>query len=199
MGRTRGGRSRGADATGATVDVVVASHDPDGVAHPAPGGEGPGRDERVGIDVPASVPQHRRDLAGDCEGLTPEEMRAAHPRATDLRKMDKIGYRYPRGESYFDLISRLEPCIQEMESYAEPLLIVSHQAILRCIFAYLTGVDRSRRRRWRRRFSKTSCTRSTSTRRRRCTSRGIRRKRPRSSPCGISGRRWNGACAKGGE
>ena len=29
-----------------------------------------------------------------------------------------------------------------MESYTEPLLIVSHQAILRCIFAYLTGVDR---------------------------------------------------------
>ena len=58
--------------------------------------------------------------------------------------MDKIGYRYPRGESYFDLISRLEPCIQEMESYAEPLLIVSHQAILRCIFAYLTGVDREK-------------------------------------------------------
>ena len=83
-------------------------------------------------------------FAGDCEGLTPEEMRAAHPRATDLRKMDKIGYRYPRGESYFDLISRLEPCIQEMESYAEPLLIVSHQAILRCIFAYLTGVDREK-------------------------------------------------------
>eukprot|EP00982_Pelagococcus_subviridis_P013030 31209-Pelagococcus_subviridis.AAC.14 len=31
-----------------------------------------------------------------------------------------------------------------MESYNEPLLIVSHQAILRCIFAYLTGVDREK-------------------------------------------------------
>ena len=31
-----------------------------------------------------------------------------------------------------------------MESYTEPLLIVSHQAILRCIFAYLTGVDREK-------------------------------------------------------
>uniref|UniRef100_A0A7S0SPL5 6-phosphofructo-2-kinase domain-containing protein n=1 Tax=Mantoniella antarctica TaxID=81844 RepID=A0A7S0SPL5_9CHLO len=83
-------------------------------------------------------------FAGDCEGLTPEEVKVSHPQASNLRKMDKIGYRYPRGESYFDIISRLEPCIQEMESYTEPLLIVSHQAILRCIFAYLTGVDREK-------------------------------------------------------
>jgi len=53
-------------------------------------------------------------FAGDCEGLTPEEVSENHPRASQLRKMDKIGYRYPRGESYFDIISRLEPCIQEM-------------------------------------------------------------------------------------
>ena len=83
-------------------------------------------------------------FAGDCEGMTPEEIAEKHPQAAYLRSMDKIGYRYPRGESYFDLISRLEPCIQEMESYTEPVLVVSHQAILRLIFAYLTGVDRER-------------------------------------------------------
>jgi broad specificity phosphatase PhoE len=81
-------------------------------------------------------------FAGDCEGMTPEEIVEKNPQAAYLRSMDKIGYRYPRGESYFDLISRLEPCIQEMESYTEPLLVVSHQAILRLIFAYLTGVAR---------------------------------------------------------
>ena len=83
-------------------------------------------------------------FAGDYEGMTPEEIAEKHPQAAYLRSMDKIGYRYPRGESYFDLISRLEPCIQEMESYTEPVLVVSHQAILRLIFAYLTGVDRER-------------------------------------------------------
>ena len=83
-------------------------------------------------------------FAGDCEGMTPEEIVEKNPQAAYLRSMDKIGYRYPRGESYFDLISRLEPCIQEMESYTEPLLVVSHQAILRLIFAYLTGTDRER-------------------------------------------------------
>jgi len=53
-------------------------------------------------------------FAGDCEGMTPEEIVEKNPQAAYLRSMDKIGYRYPRGESYFDLISRLEPCIQEM-------------------------------------------------------------------------------------
>ena len=52
--------------------------------------------------------------------MTPEEIAEKHPQAAYLRSMDKIGYRYPRGESYFDLISRLEPCIQEMESRTRP-------------------------------------------------------------------------------
>ena len=95
-------------------------------------------------------------MNADPEGLFPAHL-SAHPSvsipalgAFQLRltpfnstpTFARIGTR--GGESYFDLISRLEPCIQEMESYNEPLLIVSHQAILRCIFAYLTGVDREK-------------------------------------------------------
>eukprot|EP00622_Pseudochattonella_farcimen_P006454 FR742264.1.p1 GENE.FR742264.1~~FR742264.1.p1 ORF type:complete len:143 (+),score=7.84 FR742264.1:62-430(+) len=59
-----------------------------------------------------------------------------------LRKRDKLGYRYPRGESYLDLIARLDPLIHELESYKEPLLIVSHQATLRMVYAYLKGTPR---------------------------------------------------------
>merc|ERR1712217_734512 len=55
---------------------------------------------------------------------------------------DKLGYRYPRGESYFDLIARLDALMQELESYREPLLLISHQATLRMIYAYLMGIDR---------------------------------------------------------
>ena len=77
-------------------------------------------------------------------GFNPRPRRLSTPTDAFELHPDVRSYRYPRGESYFDLISRLEPCIQEMESYNEPLLIVSHQAILRCIFAYLTGVDREK-------------------------------------------------------
>jgi broad specificity phosphatase PhoE len=42
-------------------------------------------------------------------------------------------YRYPRGESYEDLIERLEPVIFELERLRNPVLIVAHQATLRCM------------------------------------------------------------------
>lgn len=36
-------------------------------------------------------------------------------------------FRYPRGESYLDLVQRLEPVISEMEREGESIVIVSHQ------------------------------------------------------------------------
>jgi len=81
-------------------------------------------------------------FAGEYEGMTYDDIEKMYNGEATLRKMDKIGYRYPRGESYFDLIARLDPLIHELESYKEPILIVSHQATLRIIFSYLMGIDR---------------------------------------------------------
>ena len=47
-----------------------------------------------------------------------------------------------KGESYLDLIARLDPLMHELESYTEPLLVVSHQATLRMVYAYLMGKPR---------------------------------------------------------
>ena len=71
--------------------------------------------------------------------MTYEEIAATHTNEAKLRKRDKLGYRYPRGESYLDLIARLDPLMHELESYKEPLLIVSHQATLRILYSYLVG------------------------------------------------------------
>jgi broad specificity phosphatase PhoE len=49
------------------------------------------------------------------------------PKEAALRKKDKLSYRYPRGESYLDVIARLEPLVQEIERHRESLLIVGHQ------------------------------------------------------------------------
>ncbi|CAM9201793.1 unnamed protein product, partial [Ectocarpus fasciculatus] len=46
------------------------------------------------------------------------------------------------GESYLDVIARLEPMILEMERHREPLLIISHQGILRIIYAFYMGLQR---------------------------------------------------------
>ena len=82
-------------------------------------------------------------FAGEYEGMRYEDIKRLRPDEASLRAMDKIGYRYPRGESYFDILSRLDPLVHEMESYHEPLLIVSHQAVLRVLYAYLMGKPRS--------------------------------------------------------
>lgn len=42
------------------------------------------------------------------------------------------------GESYLDVIQRLEPVIIEMERERESLCVIAHQAILRVIYGYFT-------------------------------------------------------------
>ena len=80
--------------------------------------------------------------AGTYDGLTEKQIAAVDARFGADRKVDKLATRYPHGESYLDLITRLEPLIHELHSYEEPLLIVSHQATLRVLRAYLLR-DRS--------------------------------------------------------
>jgi broad specificity phosphatase PhoE len=82
-------------------------------------------------------------FAGTCDGMTYEEIEEQFPEEFELRKVDKLAYRYPRGESYLDVIARLEPIVIEMERHREPLLIVGHQGILRIIYAFYTGLPRS--------------------------------------------------------
>lgn len=77
--------------------------------------------------------------AGICEGLTYEAVADKHPEVARDRKRDKLRYRYPGGESYVDVIHRLEPVILEIERQRGPVLVIAHNAIIRSIYAYLTG------------------------------------------------------------
>ncbi|CAM9424380.1 unnamed protein product [Pylaiella littoralis] len=73
---------------------------------------------------------------GVCDGMTYAQVKANFPEEYASRELDKLRYRYPRGESYLDIIARLEPVIFEMERQKAPLLIIAHQAVLRCLYAY---------------------------------------------------------------
>ncbi|XP_074597769.1 6-phosphofructo-2-kinase/fructose-2,6-bisphosphatase-like isoform X3 [Brevipalpus obovatus] len=73
--------------------------------------------------------------AGICEEMTYEEIQEKYPEEFALRDQDKFHYRYPKGESYEDLVARLEPVIMELERQ-ENVLVVAHQAVLRCLLAY---------------------------------------------------------------
>lgn len=77
--------------------------------------------------------------AGVCEGLTYAEVAEKHPDVAQARKADKLRYRYPGGESYVDVIYRLEPVILELERQRGPVVIVAHNAVIRSIYAYFTG------------------------------------------------------------
>lgn len=75
-----------------------------------------------------------------CTGKTYEEVKRVMPEEYAARKADKLGYRYPAGgESYKDVIERVSPIIIELERLKCPVLMVAHQAILRCIYAYFHG------------------------------------------------------------
>lgn len=74
--------------------------------------------------------------AGCCEEMTYEEIAAKYPKDYAAREKDKLTFRYPMGgESYEDVIFRLEAVIMELERQ-ENVLVVSHQAVLRCILCY---------------------------------------------------------------
>ncbi|KAM9483269.1 6-phosphofructo-2-kinase/fructose-2,6-bisphosphatase 4b [Clarias gariepinus] len=73
--------------------------------------------------------------AGVCEEMTYEEIQEHYPLEFALRDQDKFRYRYPKGESYEDLVQRLEPVIMELERQ-ENVLVICHQAVMRCLLAY---------------------------------------------------------------
>lgn len=67
--------------------------------------------------------------------MTYEEINEKYPEDFKARDQNKFAYRYPRGESYEDLVARLEPVIMELERQGN-VLVVSHQAVIRCLLAY---------------------------------------------------------------
>ncbi len=81
--------------------------------------------------------------SGVCDGLTYGEIEEKYPEDFKARDEDKYNYRYLGGESYRDVVIRLEPIIMELER-AENVLIVTHQAILRCIYAYFMNIPQER-------------------------------------------------------
>ena len=114
---------------------------------PSRAGEGRGEAAAGAAVAPYRSPRVYRNLdeifAGECEGMTYEEIQHSFPSEAKMRATDKIGFRYPRGESYLDILARLDPLVHELESYHEPLVVVSHQAVLRLLYCYLTGRTRA--------------------------------------------------------
>ena len=76
--------------------------------------------------------------AGICEHLTYSEIKDKYPEEYSKRILDKFNYKYPKGESYKDLIIRTKPIIDIINN-SEIILIIAHQAVLRVIYGILTN------------------------------------------------------------
>lgn len=82
--------------------------------------------------------------AGTMEGMTYEEIKARHFGEYELRKQDKLHYRYPGagGEGYLDIINRLRAVIVEVERMTDHVLLIGPRSVARVLLAYFKGLQR---------------------------------------------------------
>jgi len=78
---------------------------------------------------------------GICEDMTYAEVEERYPAEWAARKRDKLRYRYPQGESYMDVVQRVEPVIFELERMQAPVLLIVHRAVARCLLSYFADYD----------------------------------------------------------
>ncbi|TRY75385.1 hypothetical protein TCAL_06342 [Tigriopus californicus] len=81
-------------------------------------------------------PELNEIMSGIFDDLSYEEFKDQSPIEYKERELNKLTYRYPEGESYLDVCSRIEPVMSEMDT-GENLLVICHQAVIRCILARL--------------------------------------------------------------
>ena len=62
--------------------------------------------------------------SGICDSMTYSEIKEKLPQDYLERAQDKLRYRYPRGESYVDLVHRIEPVLFEIEKAKHPIIVV---------------------------------------------------------------------------
>nr|CCC91853.1 putative 6-phosphofructo-2-kinase/fructose-2,6-biphosphatase [Trypanosoma congolense IL3000] len=79
--------------------------------------------------------------AGVFENLTHSEVREQCSLMEKLRNCNKFSFRYPKGESYKDLVQRLEPVIMELENADRVVVVVGHHAVLRALLTYFGSIS----------------------------------------------------------
>ncbi|CEG69522.1 hypothetical protein RMATCC62417_05583 [Rhizopus microsporus] len=74
---------------------------------------------------------------GESDGLSESELKEKYPEDFEKACENPYRHRYPRAESYHDLAVRLESVIMELEREKNDVLIIAHETVLRCLYAYL--------------------------------------------------------------
>ncbi|GAB9468209.1 6-phosphofructo-2-kinase/fructose-2,6-biphosphatase [Globisporangium polare] len=77
---------------------------------------------------------------GECYGMSMEQMKEQMPEAHEAYMKDPWKTRFPGGESYYDLMLRIEPILIDIEQHTGPVLVVSHISTLQVLYSYFLGV-----------------------------------------------------------
>jgi len=67
-------------------------------------------------------------------------LQTRHPDFAEQWRRDPVHCRFPGGESYQDIVNRLEGLLIEVEMCTRPVLIVSHITVLQLLLAYFYGL-----------------------------------------------------------
>ena len=76
---------------------------------------------------------------GEYSGMSMDSIATKYPDQYSDYKNDAFHYRFPRAESFHDVVLRLERILVELEREENDLLIVADANVLKTIYAYLTG------------------------------------------------------------
>jgi broad specificity phosphatase PhoE len=77
---------------------------------------------------------------GIYEGKSLKEISQENPQFYQEFEENRLHTRFPGGESFCDLVGRLEPCLVEAEQQTAPVLICSHTTVLQVLYAYYRQV-----------------------------------------------------------
>lgn len=78
---------------------------------------------------------------GVVDGMSVDEVKQRFPDEYERKLREPYSHRFPRAESYHDLSVRLEPIIFELERTRNDVLIIGQSSVLRCLIAYLQGLQ----------------------------------------------------------
>mmetsp|Transcript_77202 Transcript_77202/g.136751 ORF Transcript_77202/g.136751 Transcript_77202/m.136751 type:complete len:496 (+) Transcript_77202:43-1530(+) len=80
--------------------------------------------------------------SAECDRDMPpwEEIGKHHPEFFEQWRKDPLRVRFPGGESYMDVIKRLEGLLIEVEMCTRPVLLVSHLTVLQLLMAYFRDI-----------------------------------------------------------
>mmetsp|Transcript_11429 Transcript_11429/g.18607 ORF Transcript_11429/g.18607 Transcript_11429/m.18607 type:complete len:824 (-) Transcript_11429:42-2513(-) len=77
---------------------------------------------------------------GTMGGLSMEAIKRQNPEFFQKWTERPYHQRFTGGESYYDLVTRLEPVLVEIEQQTAPILVVSHISCIQVLLAYFLGI-----------------------------------------------------------